>query len=73
MLKLILNNFYIYSVFNCFGHAQRPAASFLHSEIHLDHLFLNIEHEFTYKLCNHSMLRADFVWGQVNWRFLLIY
>ena len=55
-------------MFNCYGQAQRPVASFLQSEIILDNLFLNIEQEFTFQLFNHSMLKADFVWGKVSFK-----
>ena len=51
---------------NCFAQAQRPKASFLESEILIEEMYLNVEHEINAKLCNHSVLEAEFQFGEVN-------
>lgn len=50
---------------NCFGQSQRPSASFLKSEIIIGDLYLNVVNEQIAKLCNHSVLEAQFSWGKV--------
>ena len=72
-VELILNTQFEFKVkdgnelvVNCFGQSQRPSASFLASEIIISDMYLNVVNEQIAKLCNHSVLEAEFTWGPVR-------
>jgi hypothetical protein len=46
------------------GQSQRPSASLLNSSLLLEELYLNVEKKVVVQLSNHSMLEAEFVWGE---------
>ena len=52
-------------IVNCYGQSQRPSASFLKSEIIIGDMYLNVLNEKLTRLCNHSVLEAQFSWGKV--------
>ena len=71
-IEMILNTQFEFKVkdgneliVNCYGQSQRPSASFLKSEIIIGDMYLNVLNEKLTRLCNHSVLEAQFSWGKV--------
>ena len=53
---------------NCFAQAQRSSASFLESHVYADSLYVNVESIAIAKLCNHSVIQAEFTFGKPEGR-----
>ena len=53
---------------NCFAQAQRSSASFLESHVYADSLYVNVESIAIAKLCNHSVIQAEFTVGKPEGR-----